>query len=293
MRVMRRPGIALAVVLALGGGATLAGLASAATAGARSTATQAAYYGKTSQGLNVQLTIRGQRLSRSFSGIEARWCKGCSNWLGTAFYLEHDVPFVGNRISFHRTFASGRIEQWLELRRELGGRVITGWARYSDHHPGYTPKDSGKVSFTARLWASSDGAEWSGKTSDGKQLTMSLGYSSWEGDVPLTVTGLSRPLTCRDAGGTPSNVEATVSEIKGVMAYFGWWSSKESRHPAHTYSGRPARGSGTTDDGASVQAALTVGRLAPQGSSLAATGSLELKGAGCDPLTTTFTLRPR
>ncbi len=296
MRVSRIAFTFAAAVVA----AAIAGLAPAGTV---TTAPSAqSYFGKTSKGMFVQLDLRGQVLTKhSFiDGVLWHTCTPgfhCTKkrWPTDVISLNpyKEIPFSGNRISYHRVVKDAN--WWLEARVEQGGRVISGWVRQSNHAPGYTPEDSGKVFFTARLWASSEGAAWTGKTSDGKPLTMSVGYRNWDADVPFTVNELSRPLTCREPGGVASTHQVTIPKVEGAMRGLYWRSDRKYQYPAHT--GVPARGSVTTPEGVAVQATVNVTKLAPQGSGLAATGSLKLEGTGadyaCQPVTTTFTVRPR
>lgn len=267
------------------------------------------YFGTTSKGMPVQLDLQGPVLTKH-SFVDGQMVNRCEpgntkctkqQWLTDVISLNplRDIPFPGAKLSYHRVYASGHAEEWLDLRRTPDGRTITGWLRQTNHFPGYGPSDSGKVTFTTRLWASSEGAEWTGKTSDGRPLTMSVGYRSSDADVPFTVDGLTRPLTCRQPGGGAATFPVTVPKIEGSMRGLYWRGERRYQYPGHTTT--PGRGAATTDDGLTVRATLTVSTLAPQGGSLVATGAVRLEGSAtgdtgsypCAPVTTRFTLRPR
>jgi hypothetical protein len=304
-----------AVVAAAVGAAAVTNLASrepAAGAAAGGIASSTApvtqnYFGRTSKGMPLQLDIRGQVLTKQ-SFIDGQIWSTCppsmpctrKRWPSDVISLTpyKEIVFTGNRISYHRT--AGGTDWWLEARKEQGGRVISGWVRQATHWAGYAPGDTGKVRFTARLWASSAGVEWSGKTSDGKPLTMTVGYRNWLAKVPISVTQLSRELSCRDQSGAASSYLVVVPKVEGEMSNLYFRGERKYQYPAHTRV--PANGSVTTDDGLSVGVSMTVSKLAPQGSALVATGTLTIEAATassdtgshpCDPVKTTFTLRPR
>ncbi|MGZ4398714.1 MAG: hypothetical protein ACXVY8_07705 [Gaiellaceae bacterium] len=288
------------ILRALWVGIVLVAAGAAAMTGAASGAAQTAenYFGMTSKGMPLQLDIQGHVLTKH-SFIDGQIWSTCppsmpctkKRWPSNVISLTpyRDIAFTGNRISYHRTDRG--TDWWLEARKTEGGRVISGWVRQATHWAGYAPGDTGKVRFTTRLWASSEGVEWSGKTSDGKPLTMAIGYRTLLGDVPITVAQLSRELTCRDASGAAASYQVVVPKVEGKMSNLYFRGERKYQYPAHTRV--PASGSVTTGDGVTVRAALTVAKLAPQAGGLVATGTLRLAAAGCDPLTTTFMLRPR
>jgi hypothetical protein len=290
-------------------------VAAAATAArvARGTASTAApaaqnYFGWTSKGMPVQLDIHGKVLSKQ-SFIDGRLWSTCpatmhhclkKRWSSDIISLLRyaKIPMTGNRITYHR--AQGGSEWWLVATRTQGGRVISGWVRQSNHWAGYAPSDSGKIHFRTTLWASSAGTKWTGQTSDGQPLTMSVGYRSVLADLPFSVTQLSRSLTCNDPGGASSTHQITIASLKGEMSNLYWRGGRKYQFPAHTRPEKPASGSVTTSDGLSVTATVTVDRLGPQGKALIATGKLRLEATAtgtsslqCAPLATTFVLRPQ
>jgi hypothetical protein len=271
-------------------------LASAAGGASGSGAVAQNYFGKTSKGWNAQIDVHGNVLSPD--GIE----DNRGSW-------QHlSIPFTGNHIAYHRVL--GHEERWVEVRREQGGRVLTGWVRYVSTFPGYRKHDSGKVSFRTRVWASSEGADWTGKTSDGRPLVMSVEYRGRSTltsvGLPFTVGNLTRPLTCREPGGVASTSQVTVPQLAGVMLGGSFPTHADPDWPTHTGTqgwtriAKPGRGTATTEDGLSVTATMVVS-IAPKGSDLVATGTLKLQGTAtgdagsypCTPVTTTFTLRPR
>lgn len=304
---MRR--LLAALALAVTSVAAGAGLATGQNQAPTLTGNQA-YFGRTSNGMFVQFDVRGQVLTKNsfIDGVLWHTCTPgfhCTKkrWPTDVISLidYREIPLQGDRISYHRVFKDAN--WWLEARRTGGGRLISGWVRQAAHPPGYTPVDSGKVLFTARLWASGAGVEWAGKTSDGKALTMSVGYqpsATYGSRVPFTVSDLARPLICRDADGATSTIQANVPHVEGAMTALYWRSDPGYRFPGRTAQDKPARGTATTPEGVTVKATMRVTKLAPNGSALAATGTLKLEGAAtgeagyaCQPVTTTFTLKPR
>ena len=307
---MRRLIVALVVAVAAGA-AALTSLALGGTALPSATGAQL-YYGKTSKGMSAQIDIRGQLFTRhsQIEGVLIHTCPPTmpclkKQWPTAIIPLNdyRDIRFAGSRLTYHRSSNGGRANWWLEARRTQGGSVIAGWVRQEGHPAGYAPADSGKVTFTTKLWAATSGVDWAGKTADGRPLTMSVRYQpqSAAARFPFTVSKLSRPLTCRAPGVAASTFQVTVPELEGVMVGGAFFSDPKYQSPGHTPTDKPARGAVTTADGVSARATMTVSKLSPQGSGLVATGTLTLTGTAtgdtgdypCDPTSSTFTLRPR
>jgi hypothetical protein len=262
------------------------------------------YFGLTSKGLWADLEVRGQKLLRDsvvYGQIVNHCQKGSTKclkqvWLSDVIDLSpyRTLTFKGDQLSYYRAH-KGYFKEWLELRRTQGGNVVSGWLRQWSQPPGYGVGDTGKVSFTTRAWAASAGYPWSGKTADGKPVTMTVGFTS-SAHYPLTVVKLSRQLVC---GGRPFQV--TVPRVEGMLGGAFYMDGKKPAGDVNTDPDAPARGSVTTPDGVAAQAVVAVTKLAPQGKGLVARGTLRLTGtllddAGkhpCVPVATTFKAAPR
>jgi hypothetical protein len=290
------------------------------------------YYGHTSKGVGALLFVRGDvlvgwsELSAPRSRIEGRLVNTCpegrrcakqTRLTGIVPVNPHlSIRLQGDKLSFHLLFHHGEQEEWLDARRTAGGRAITGWTRYRDHFPGYGPSESGKISFTTRLWAASAGASWAGKTADGQPLRMSIGYKLVPGSIvngrrslrpvfTVAVPETPRRLVCRSVDGVETTLRVSLPALSGELVQVGGWPQR-ARLDLYPTAWRlrtngPARGSAATPDGVSIEAELSIERIEWRSSGLAATGSLSYRAtpasggslSTCAAVRTDFTMHPQ
>jgi len=268
------------------------------------------FYGRTSARQAASIDLIGGATAGS-AGARANWQS--RQFLMAPGVVEHPLPgglhFRRGRLSVHRRVAGPvGTEFWLSARLQGGGRRIAGTYHELVRAAGY-PTIETRIAFRTVLWASSGGAEWVGSTADGQPLGLSVVSLSApppsrrrDSDAPrllVRVPSVARTLRCEPAdGGAPFDTSATVRDLTAPLAGappvdggFAFTSG------LRTAPGQPARASVVTLQGVSVSADLAITHLRQEAGGLRATGTLGLRGTiaggSCEPIATSFTLRPR
>lgn len=148
------------------------------------TAPQQLYYGVTSQRRQIELAVRGNRLSNED--------------LLSFVILPHDdsyfVPpsagfaFRNGKLAWHQAgrISAGPWQAWFTAALSQGGSKLTGIMRQWSNFGRVI--DTGAIRYSARRFAAENGYEWAGKTSVGAPLTVLVGYKL----VPATLSPRAR-----------------------------------------------------------------------------------------------------
>jgi hypothetical protein len=309
--MLRITGLVAAAVLA-------AGTAGATLAHGTSVARETLYYGKTTQGLGVYIPIQGRQIPHDMRAYVLFWIYRRTRDATSEFHpgiYPGATSFRGGRLAYHHLakLPGGTIEVWFQATLKQAGKVMTGSYREIDSGFSPVPRDTSTVRFTAVAYASEVGREWTGATSDAKQLRARVGYKLVPGRVvfnggrerepkyTIAVPATTRPLACRNGDGTMTKIAASLPALSAELVGSEDFAASFSPKAGSLSTVAPAIATATDSRGASTKVELVVKRLAWLGGGLAATGTLSYEGtlpsetgiAACARVVSAFTLRPR